>query len=181
MRYAIISAFTHFVLLGDFNVNMNNSSHPLYHKVCSLSDYFNLSQVVTDFTHMSPSGSTSLIDLVFTSSVSQVLSCTTIPPLDNLNAKSYHNGLHLTVSWKSPCLQQRSPRGRSVWHYAHADFTKAAQLISETDWDDLFSEDIDLYCTRWQHAYLSIMERCIPRKVLPPRRRNLPWLNKSLV
>ena len=25
------------------------------------------------------------------------------------------------------------------------------------------------------------MEECIPRKILPPRRRNLPWLNKSLI
>ena len=25
------------------------------------------------------------------------------------------------------------------------------------------------------------MEQCIPKKVLPPRRRNLPWLSKSLV
>ena len=29
--------------------------------------------------------------------------------------------------------------------------------------------------------FLSIMEQCIPKKVLPSKRRNLPWLNKHLI
>ena len=65
--------------------------------------------------------------------------------------------------------------------YAHADFEKASRMIFETDWDALFSEDVDLYCIQWQQTFLSIMEECIPKKVLPPRRCNLPWLNKTLV
>ena len=68
-----------------------------------------------------------------------------------------------------------------VWRYTHADFAKASRMISKTDWDKRFSEDIDLYCARWQQTFLSIMEQCIPKKVLPPRRHNLPWLSKSLV
>ena len=176
-----ISVFSLFILLGDFNVNMNDPSHHLYHKVVSLTDYFHLNQVVSDFTHHSPCGSKLLIDLVFTSSLSQVLSCTTIPPLDNPNAKSYHHGLHVTINWKTPSYQRNHFYRRTIWRYAHADFAKANRLISETDWDALYSDDINLYCTRWQLTFLSIMEQCIPRKVLPSRRHNLPWLNKSLV
>ena len=74
-----IPSFSHFILLGDFNVDMSNLSHPLYSKICSVLEYFDLSQVVTGFTHTSPSGSTSLIDLVLSSSPSKLLSCTTIP------------------------------------------------------------------------------------------------------
>ena len=70
---------------------------------------------------------------------------------------------------------------RIVWDYAHADFDKASQIISETDWNSLFLEDIDVYCARWQQMFLSIMEQCIPKKVLPSKRHNLPWLNKHLV
>ena len=44
-------------------------------------------------------------------------------------------------------------------HYTHADFAKASRMISETDWDKLLSEDIDLYCARWQQTFLSIMEQ----------------------
>jgi len=177
-----ISVFSHFVLVGDFNVNINNTSHHLYHKVCSLVDYFNFTQVVSGFTHTAPGGSTSLIDLVFTTSPPQILNCATIPPLDNPSAKSYHLGLLLTINCKPPAdFQGSRPTRRTVWHYKHADFAKASQMISETNWDDLVSEDIDLYCTRWQQTFLSIMEQCIPKRVLPPRKRNLPWLNKSLV
>ena len=164
-----IPSFSFFVLVGDFNVNMEDSSHHLYHKVHSLLEYFNFTQVVSEFTHKASCGSTSLIDLVFTSAPSQVLGCTTIPPLDNTNAKSYHLGIQLTISWKAPGTRSSSLR-RTVWRYAHADFAKASQMISETDWNAFYSEDINLYCARWQQTFLSIMEQCIPRKVLPPKR-----------
>ena len=62
-----IPSFSHLVLVGDFNVNMEDPSHQLYHKVHSLLDYFNRTQVVSEFTHRAHCGSTSLIDLVFTS------------------------------------------------------------------------------------------------------------------
>ena len=61
------------------------------------------------------------------------------------------------------------------------NFAKASQIISKTNWNDLVSEDIDLYCTHWPQTSLSIMAQCIPKRVLPPRKHNLPWLNKSLV
>ena len=92
-----IHQFSNFVLIGDFNVNMKNSSHPLYHKVCSLIEFFSLTQVVTDYTHISPCGNTSLIDLALTSSPAQTVTCTSIPPLAN----SDHNGLNLNISLKS--------------------------------------------------------------------------------
>ena len=50
----------------------------------------------------------------------------------------------------------------------HADFEKASEMISETDWDAPASNDIDQYCSWWQNTFLSIMNGCIPKKVLPP-------------
>ena len=159
-----IPSFSHFVLVGDFNVNMEDPSHQLYHKVHSLLDYFNLTQVVSEFTHTAHCGSTSLIDLVFTSAPSQVLGCTTIPPLDNPSAKSYHVGILLTISWKAPGLQRNHSSKRTAWRYAHADFAKASQMISETNWDALYSEDINLYCTRWQQTFLSLWNNVYPER-----------------
>ena len=49
------------------------------------------------------------------------------------------------------------------------------------DWDSLYCADIDQHCMQWQNMFLSIMEQCIPKKVLPPKRRNRPWLNKSII
>ena len=73
LAFLDISQFSHFILLGDFNINLRNSSHPLYNTFCNFVDYFSLSQVVTNDTHIAPNGHTSLIDLVLTSSLSQVL------------------------------------------------------------------------------------------------------------
>ena len=42
------------------------------------------------------------------------------------------------------------------------------------------SDNIDLSLTGWHSSFnnMSIMEECIPMKVLPSQ-RNLPWLNKT--
>ena len=58
----------------------------------------------------------------------------------------------------------------------------AFDIIQHTDWGSLnTAENIDAPWKSWHKAFMSIMERCIPSKVLPPWRRNLPWINKNLV
>ena len=176
-----IPSFSHFVLVGDFNVNMENQSHQLYYKVHNLFDYFNLTQVVSEFTHTDHCGSTSLIDLVFTSTPSQVLGCTTIPPLDNPNAKSYHLGILLTISWKSPVPQRNHPLKRRVWRYNHADFDRANELLCDLDLNDIFDHtNIQTSWLQFKCAFLDVMAQCIPRSVVTTR-KNLPWLSKSII
>ncbi len=150
----------------------------MYPKLCSISQLLGLSQVATGYTHVSPSGHTSLIDLVLVSSPHHVRDCSVIPPLAN----SDHLGLHIELDLKTSA-QPRSTRShaRAIWRYSHADFTLAQQRIRDTKWDELFTDDIDSSWLSWQSKFLEIMEECIPRKVLPPRRRNLPWLNKGAV
>ena len=78
------------------------------------------------------------------------------------------------------------PRGskpccRMIWRYAHADFPLAQQLLFEVDWDRIITDDVDSSWLNWQSKFLEIMEICIPKKVLPSKRRNLPWLTKRIV
>ena len=155
---------------------MNNSLHPMFKRVCNILDSYCLSQIVPGYTHVSPCGNTSLIDLALTSP-SQIKHCAIIPPLAN----SDHNVLKLEIEWKDTSSRTYSRR-RTIWRYAHADFNKACDLILETDWKAIICErDIEKSWSQWQEAFLSIMEKCIPKKVLPPKRRNLPWLNKSMI
>ena len=74
---------SNFILLGDFNVNFANTSHPLYSNLCTLSSLYCLTQVVTGPTHEHHEGTTSTIDLVFMSEPSTLQSCDTVPPLSN--------------------------------------------------------------------------------------------------
>ena len=143
---ALNISFSHLLLVGHFNVNMNDPSHHLYHRVCSFSDYINFTPVVREFTHIAPCGNTSRIDLVFTSSPPQIIGCATIPSLDNYNPKLYHQGLHLKFNWNLQNVSRCHSHRQIVWDYAHADFDNASQIISETDWNIIFSEDIDVYC-----------------------------------
>ena len=76
-----IVTFSNYILLGDFNINFCNPSHPLYPRLSNLCNSFMLTQVVTEPTHTSLSGSQSLIDLVLLSHPSQLVHCYTSPPL----------------------------------------------------------------------------------------------------
>ena len=55
--------FSTFLLLGDFNVNFLNPQHHLFSHLRDILYSFSLEKVVPSFTHVSPHGSTSLIDL----------------------------------------------------------------------------------------------------------------------
>ena len=145
----------------------------MYPKLRGISQLLGLSQVTSGCTHVSPSGYTSLIDLVLVSSPHHVRDCFIIPPFANTD----HMGLHIDLDLK-PSAQPRNSRSRArtIWRYSHADFSLAQQRIRGTTWDKLFTDDIDSSWMNWQSKFLEIMEECIPRKVLSPRRRNIPWL-----
>ena len=76
--------------------------------------------------------------------------------------------------WRSP-LQQTSHLG-----YTYADWEKACELIDNTNWDSLCSDDINLSWSNRQQQFMGIIEECVPKGVLPPC-KNLPWLNKNLI
>ena len=132
--------FHNFVLLGDFNVNFDDVSHPLYSDLCDLSTMLNMSQVVVGPTHIHHHGSCSTIDLVFISNHIKVSSCETIPPLCN----SDHYGVSTRIELRSS-IHRSSYKGRLVSRYDYADWRLASNLIENTNWDLLFSgENIDL-------------------------------------
>ena len=61
-----------------------------------------------------------------------------------------------------------------------ADFEMARNLLSEVDWDDIKDEsDVNKSLRNWESCFMEIMEKCIPKGMLP-RRKNLPWLTKNL-
>ena len=143
-----VGSFCNYILLGDFNVNFCNQSHPFYSKLYSIFESFCLSQIVTDHTHLGPNGTTSMIDLIATSSPSLLQSCETIPPLSN----SDHMGLLLQSQWR----QTRQPRGgstRYIWLYKHADWHKAHELIEGTNWDSLLVDDVNISWENWMKHF----------------------------
>ena len=168
--------FSTFLLLGDFNVDFCNPQHFMFSHLNNILCSFSLTQVVPSFTHVSPSGSKSLIDLALLADKSHLQSCSTIPPLSS----SDHLGVSLTVKWKSR-LETTRTNPRRIWMYKNADFSKACDLIQQTDWECLLSDDVDRSTKLWTKRFLDIMEECVPQRVLQNRKRNLPWLTKNII
>ena len=167
--------FCTFLLLGDFNVNFLNTQHHLFSHLRDILYSFSLQQVVPSFTHVSPNGNKSLIDLALLSEPSCLQSCTTLPPLSS----SDHLGVSLAIKWKTS-TKAVSAKPRHIWIYKNADFSKACDLIHATNWDSLLSDNVDQSTENWTRKFLEIMEECVPQQELK-RRQNLPWLTKNVV
>ena len=54
------------------------------------------------------------------------------------------------------------------------------ELVNQFNWDPIFSDNIELSWKLWRNHFLSIMAQLIPNRVILTR-RNLPWLNKSII
>ena len=161
--------------IGDYNVNLLNKKHHLFSYINDILCSFSLSQVVPSYTHVSNSGVESLIDLALLSDVELLLNCTTVPPLST----SDHLGISVTLSWK--VTKATRANSRKVWLYSRGNYTRACQIIEETDWDQILNgHDVDTAVELWTEKYLSIMNACIPSRHLPTR-QNLLWLSTDIV
>ena len=126
-------------------------------------------------THVHHSGTSSTIYLLFTSNPSRINDCITIPALSN----SDHLGLLARLRLKS--VNPIKAKTRSVWRYSLADWDRACKLIEATDWNSLLDHShFNISWNKWKSAFMNIMEECIPKATLPPR-RNRPWLTKKLI
>ena len=100
--------------------------------------------------------------------------CTTVPPL----ATSDHLGVSLVINWTSPKLI-KDP-SRLVWIYNKGDFSKACEMINDLNWDNMFSDNVDLSARLWSQAFLGVMKECIPQRTLKPQ-KSVPWVTNDIV
>ena len=100
-----VSLFSHFILIGDFNVDVMSPNRPLFSKLMNITSSFLLYQIVTEPTHFSHAGVPSIIDLAFVSSPTNVIACNTISPLSTSDHMgiSIHTKCHLQTSNHVPC------------------------------------------------------------------------------
>ena len=86
-----------FIFLGDFNVNYDNPSYPLYNSLCNLVSLYSLTNIsYIQVLYMCRDGSTFTIDLAFTSNPA-LRATVRLCPLDN----SDHYGVLLELKKKA--------------------------------------------------------------------------------
>ena len=115
------SYFSNFVLIGDFNIDYNNSFHPLRQRLDTIASSFSFVQVVADPTHTDSNGRSSLIDLALVSLPENLLSCSVIPPIEN-STYNVHSGIHLKMRTRPVRAKELSRR--TVWRYTHANLRR---------------------------------------------------------
>ena len=77
-------------------------------------------------------------------------------------------------------LKRKQGNQHILWNYNQGDFAKAKCMINTTNWDQLFSTDMNISLQNWQSEFLHIMEACIP-KSRPSSKRRLPWLTRRML
>ena len=169
------SLLSNLILLGDFNIDFRKTS-PLLTRLLDLTNSLNLNQLVQEPTHFSYSGSPSLIDLLFIPS-DLPSSVFILPPV----CSSDHLSLQFTIPTSCKTKHSLTGSGYSkVCIYKNADFA-SANLLSSTPWDDLFSsQDINVCWSIFKEAFLEVMRRFIPSKLVPSS-CSFTWGNNDLL
>ena len=62
--------------------------------------------------------------------------------------------------------------------YNQADFDLAAEMINNTDWDSLLSDNINVSWNNWQSKFMEIVHICIPH-VSVKSKKSFSWINRS--
>ena len=174
------STISNLLIVGDFNINFSKASSsesPLLSDLKSFAASYSLSQIISNPTHFSPSGSPSTIDLAFVPS-SFSSSHTILSPVSS----SDHLSILLSTSLPSSCHKAPPFRyKRKVWIYKKANIDLMNTLLSEVSWTSLLSSsDIDECWSAFKSKFLDIMSLCIPTKLISPSPLP-PWLPKSLL
>lgn len=164
--------FSNLTICGDFNIDTGGTSSCHLNSLLQLQLDCDLTQVVNEPTRSSNSRS-STIDLVLLSNPSQLASCNVLPPIGSSDHFSVSVTLNLPQKKK-----QTQPRMKSVWIYKAADIPLGRKLISSFPLAGP-SDDIDAYWRKWSNDFLSIMEKCIPRKRVPIESK-MPWINGEI-
>ena len=163
------------ILLGDFNVNYLSPS-PLLNQLHVISDLYSLDQIVAQPTHFSPSGTPSLIDLVFVPSSFSSYSCNVLLPISN----SDHYSILLSLPF--PATSSPAPSSpsssRRVWLYYQADTLTMNKLLSSLPWTSILSTtDVNHSWQVFKHIFLNLT---IPSKIVSPS-LHPPWISRSLL
>ncbi|MEW8546418.1 MAG: endonuclease/exonuclease/phosphatase family protein, partial [Candidatus Thiodiazotropha sp.] len=161
------------LILGDFNNDFLFS-----HKSKHLRDVmmnFNLSQMIAEPTHFTESSS-SLIDVILVSNSNNVLASEVCDPFIP-NVTRYHCPIAVLLKFLKP--KQKHFR-RRIWKYDQGDYINYRQILSEVNWDDTLSGDVDGIAEKLTSTILTAASNSIPNKLVTIRPKDPPWMHNEI-
>ena len=165
-------------LLGDFNAKnklwfnegINDNAGIILQ---TITDKYRLSQLVSSPTRITDT-SRSLLDLFFSDSPSLVIDTYTLPTFYSCD----HNPIVADFLFKFP--KENKPR-RKIYHYDAVNVELLKNELSQLNFDKWFTDGIypDVILQAWSTKFISVMDKCIPFKVITLKRTQ-PWFTKEL-
>ena len=95
------------------------------------------------------------------------------------DATAGHFGLSVLFSVGEP-PQRPKVNSRRIWRYSLANFELACDMLDDTDWEGIFTDNVNSSWENWGARFMQIMDLCIPQFSLKSK-KNLPWLTKPIV
>ena len=170
---AIDTGISDIIILGDFNLNMLKpaSSRP----ISNICQQYNLQQIITEPTHFTET-SNSLIDLVLVSNPESILLSGVGDPFLGQEIR-YHCPIFVVFKYnRNHALSFK----RQIWKYQEGDYELLKHMISNTDWETLRNDDIDIYAVNVTDHILNLTKECIPNKTVKIRQSDPPWMHNNL-
>ena len=114
-----------------------------------------------------------MIDLVFLSNLSSLISCDILPPL----ATSDHHAVQVALKLKTSPRDTKPPT-KKIWLYSKADLTLAKQLLKQLPIVST-GDNIDVFWRKWLTVFMDAMNCSIPSKSIPINSAT-PWINRDI-
>ena len=152
--------------VGDFNVHnrkwlvhsaRNSPEGKALEETCS---DLGLRQLVRE-----PTRENYLLDLVLTDL--EGVSCKVLPGVAD------HALVSATLKLQVPKTEAVE---REVWVFSKANWTKAKELLAETDWTYLDNLDADTAAAHLEERILAVTRDCVPKRLVQDRKSAHPWL-----
>jgi hypothetical protein len=160
-----------FFITGDFNIHVNNSSDPHSVQFLTLLDSFNLQQHVSAPTHIS----NNTLDLVITSSQSNILSSIVVSPVSPSDHYRVMSSLNFQPPLPKPATLHTFRHIKSIDYQRFCDDISNSVLV--TDPPSTLSELITCY----NSTLIAILDRHAPvRSKLITSSKSNPWFTTEL-
>ena len=169
IHLAVDTGLNDIIVTGDFNFNLLSAQTS--RKIEYFCTQFSLYQSIDQPTHFTENSS-SLLDIIFIHNKDHlILSGVGDPFLDQ--QLRYHCPIYGIFRFAKPKLKSFT---RQIWNYDQGDFNLLRTKATNTDWESLRDNDINVYANNFTNHILYIAKECIPNRVIRVRPSDPPWL-----
>ncbi|MES9992770.1 MAG: endonuclease/exonuclease/phosphatase family protein, partial [Candidatus Thiodiazotropha sp.] len=161
------------LITGDFNLDILKQVSNK--KVIDLCQHYNLEQLINEPTNFTETSST-IIDLFLTANKNNVLLCGVGDPFLDQNVR-YHCPIYCVFKFNNV---QTPVYTRKIYLYDRGNYQSISDELSETDWNKIKNNDIDIYANNLTEHILALADKHIPNKTIKIRKSDPSWLTNNI-